>query len=334
MRFLLLIISITAVSIFPSSAWGDAIDNPNLSQQWWLEGSINWSDYRNQSFVSEGVDAVSVWPRTEGEGVVVADIDSGAEATHPDLVGALLPQINFAGGKGDTVGHGTHVAGIIAGRGEDGLPAGVAPQAKVLPLNIHGNSSPSAASHIDPNALIKAIRYAGSREDVKIINMSLGGDYNDPNLAAAVHFALRHGKVIVAAGNTGTNNETELHTFPCNYHGVICVAAIDRRDELTWWSNYSPDRVILAAPGDEINSTFLHSSYYVAKGTSMAAPMVSGVAALLWAAHPEASAHQIIKAIVLGVKFNASLNGYVMTAGTVNAPASLAILDSMLTPSP
>lgn len=326
MRLVLSIALLLVALALPAFAYADAIDNPAVASEWWLQGAQSWSDEIGRSFESQGVDATAVWPRSEGQGVVIADIDSGVDASHPDLQGALLPEVDFAGTHGDKVGHGTHVTGILAARGENGLLAGVAPRALVLPLNVN----PSDSTQIDFSALLAAVRYAALRPDVKIINMSLGG-VDDPRLAAAIHMALRHGKVVVAAaGNTGTDNESEWPFFPCNYYGVLCVAATDQRNDLTWWSNYSFDKVILAAPGDEINSTFLNDGYAIEKGTSMATPMVSGVAALLWAADPQATANQIIRAIVLGVTPNPNLVGYVRTGGTVSAPGALAVLDRLL----
>jgi subtilisin family serine protease len=146
---------------------------PSAASEWWLQDG--------------GVDAVSVWGRTTGAGVVVADLDSGVDAHHPDLAGALLSQVDFAGeGAGDTLGHGTYVAGVIAGRGVDGFPAGTAPGARVLPLKVSGDD------RVDQGALARALRYAAGRPDVRVINLSLGGP-DEPGVAAAVRYALAQG---------------------------------------------------------------------------------------------------------------------------------------------
>lgn len=297
-----------------------------LASEWWLQNTAVWNGPRGQAFTSQGVEATAVWPRSQGQGVVIADIDSGVDASHPDLQGALLPEMDFVKRHGDRLGHGTYVAGILAARGLAGGPFGVAPQALVLPLNI----DPGGTTHIDQQALIEAIYYAAKLPEVKIINLSLGGPKN-PRLATAVRFALHRGKVIVAsAGNLGGNNATESPVYPCDYYAVLCVAATDRSNQLAWFSDFSFDNVMLAAPGDQINSTWLGGRYAIESGTSIAAPIVAGVAALLWGADPQASANEIIRSIVQGVTPNPLLTGIVRTGGVVDAPRSLAILDQLI----
>jgi subtilisin family serine protease len=288
-----------------------APSGPAVASEWWLQ--------------HDGVDAAAVWPQTTGAGVVVADLDSGVDAAHPDLAGAVLPQIDFAGeGGGDTLGHGTHVAGVIAARGVDGLPAGIAPDARVLPLKISGDD------RVGEGALARALRYAAERTDVRVINLSLGGP-DEPDVAAAVRYALAQGKLVVAAaGNMGLDVEQEMHTYPCVYAGVLCVAASTRDGARAWWSNYSGGLVAVAAPGVGIVSTWPGGGVETHDGTSLAAPIVSGIAALLFAAHPEATAAQVARAITTGVRPEQALYGYVRAAGEANAPDALAALGQLL----
>jgi membrane-anchored mycosin MYCP len=310
MRFAAVVLAALAVSV--PAALG-APSAQVVSTEWWLQ--------------TGGVDAVAVWARTTGRGVVVADLDSGADAAHPDLQGALLPEVDFAGESGvagDSFGHGTHVAGVIAARGAAGLPAGVAPDALVLPLKI------SDDERVSQDALAHALRYAADRPDVRVINMSLGGP-DEQEVAAAVRYALARGKLLVAAaGNMGLDVEQELHTYPCVYAGVLCVGAASANGALAWWSNYSGDLVSVAAPGVGIVSTWPGGGVETHDGTSLAAPIVSGIAALLFAAHPEATAAQVRYAIAVGVRPLRSLYGYVSAAGEANAPEALAALDLLV----
>jgi subtilisin family serine protease len=292
---------------------------------WWLTGTAAPADATGEA--GEGVDAASVWPRSEGEGVVVAVIDSGVDRYHPALRDAVTGSYDFGPEQSpdrDVVSHGTHVAGTIAGRSVGGVTIGVAPRARLVSLKVE------EGGQLSRPALVRALRFAADQPEIKVVNLSLGTDNDFPTVRAAVQLVLRRGKVVVAAaGNAGMSLDDQIRTYPCLYYGVICVSASSRSGQLAYWSNYGFDRVAFSAPGTEITSSLPGGGYAAYSGTSMAAPIVSGVAALLWAAHPEATAHQVRLALVAGVKWIRDPDGMILTRGVLDAPRALAELDRL-----
>ncbi|CAA9546842.1 MAG: hypothetical protein AVDCRST_MAG88-475, partial [uncultured Thermomicrobiales bacterium] len=238
-------------------------------------------------------------------GATVAVIDTGADYAHPDLQGALLPGCNFvaepdgcgprAAADDHVGGHGTHVAGIVAAATNNGAGvAGLAWGASVLPLK-----ALDSAGNGSWFSIIDAIRYAAQQPGVRAINLSLGSDPDFPPdaidldpLRGAIDAARARGIVVVAAagngasgvnGNAGVNLD-EKPVYPASLPNVIAVAATDRDDVRASFSNYG-SAVDIAAPGVEILSTVL-GAYGTKNGTSMAAPQVAALAALLAARYP------------------------------------------------
>jgi major intracellular serine protease len=221
--------------------------------------------------------APEIWEQGEkGEGIVVAILDTGIDLGHPDLRDKIAGGINCVD-KGATVdddnGHGTHVAGIISG---------VAPEAKLLICKVlDGKGSGSYHS------IIQGIKYAsqwrGSKgERVRVINMSLGGSYNDPKMYKAILEAAAEGILIaVASGNEGdANPETFEYGYPALYQECITVAACDENMKLAGFSNEHLQVDIIAA-GVNVKSTYPKSKYAVLSGTSMATPHIAGALALV-----------------------------------------------------
>lgn len=229
---------------------------------------------------------------SEGTGVTVALLDTGVDARHRDLAGALLPGEDLlpykAGdgtGRNDTTGHGTIMAGIIVGRGH-GSGAGVlglAPQAKILPVRVVLNA------YASDTFFIKAIDYAVAHH-VGVINMSFGGDA-DPTLRDAIRRALAADIVVVAAAG---NRDTVGGNFPGAYPEVLTVGSVDRNGKISSTSVTGP-QVDLTAPGVDIASTGINASGYVlGSGTSEATAVVSGAAALVRAEYPDLSAAEVV----------------------------------------
>lgn len=221
--------------------------------------------------------APEIWEKGEkGEGIVVAILDTGIDLGHPDLRDKVAGGINCVD-KGATVdddnGHGTHVAGIITG---------MAPEAKLLICKVlDGEGSGSYHS------IIQGIKYAsqwrGSKgERVRVINMSLGGSYNDPKMYKAILEAAAEGILIaVASGNEGdANPETFEYGYPALYQECITVAACDENMKLAGFSNEHLQVDIIAA-GVNVKSTYPKSKYAVLSGTSMATPHIAGALALV-----------------------------------------------------
>ena len=246
--------------------------------------------------------------------VTVAVVDEGVDLTHPDLVSNLLPGYNFVENNTtpqDDMGHGTHVAGIIAASLNGQGVVGVAPQVKILPVRVMSNGSGSTST------IAQGIRWAADR--AQVINLSLGGPSDSSVLRDAINYAIQtKGRLVVAAaGNDGaTTNQTE---YPAAYPGVVAVAAVDGTGAHASFSN-TGSYVSLSAPGVNILSTVLGGQYAVYSGTSMATPHVSGLAALIWSLYPNDSAAQVFTAmkntaVDLGDKGYDPVYGY----GLINA---------------
>ncbi len=230
------------------------------------------------------IKAPEAWDITSGSAAVnIAILDSGIYREHPDLTGKVVESANFTRSKtvDDRYGHGTHVAGIAAALTDNGLGvAGVAYGCNLLNVKVLGDNGRGSYS-----ALIEGINWAVSR-GANVINMSLSGQADSEALQDAVNKAWAGGVVLVAAA--GNYGDTTLQ-YPACYENVIGVAAVDENDAKTSWSSYG-DWVDVAAPGLDIYSTIFSKrkvkgstlEYVYASGTSMAAPHVAGVAALVY----------------------------------------------------
>lgn len=224
-----------------------------------------------------------------GAGIVVAVIDSGVDLTHPDLAANLLADgYNFGDGNAtpqDVAGHGTMVAGIIgAGLNNRIGVAGLAPDARILPLKINE----AGKSTFTSLQLANAIDYAVSH-GARILNLSLTVDSQTQLVREAIQRALDRGVFVVAAAG----NQAGAVRFPANMAGVIGVAALDQADLVAAFSNSGPE-ITIAAPGVDIFSTMLGNGYGSASGTSYSTPMVSAVIADMLSINPALSPAMII----------------------------------------
>ena len=263
-------------------------------------------------YALEKINATGAWDITTGSmSVVVGVVDSGIDGTHPDLVDNLwvnpnpnqngyvndIHGYNFTGRAGgvptDTHGHGTHVAGIIGAKGNNGIgTSGVNWDVSLAWLGIDLGDG-----YVSASAAIEAINYANNH-NITILNNSWGGSgYSEILKEAISHY---NGLFVAAAGNSRSDNDFWPH-YPSSYNlpNVISVASTDASDNLSFFSNYGAASVHIAAPGSEILSLGLNGDYRVAGGTSMASPHVAGVAALLKAANPEI-APEAIREILIG----------------------------------
>ncbi|WP_350279254.1 S8 family serine peptidase [Kribbella sp. HUAS MG21] len=227
----------------------------------------------------------TAWDLSKSAGAqTIGVLDTGVDAGHPDLVGHLLPgynTFNTALPPNDGEGHGTAVTGIIAAGTNNGVGiAGVAWNAKVRPVKVLDDTG----SGDDAN-LINGINWA-VKNGVRVINMSLGGEGDNPILHTAIKNAVNAGVVLVAAaGNTGADSSNH---FPGAYPEVLSVGATNQAGVLTSFSSYG-DAVDIAAPGHDITSTAPRAQtepgyepYWLGLGgTSFSSPIVAGVAALV-----------------------------------------------------
>ncbi|MGW0657511.1 S8 family serine peptidase [Streptodolium elevatio] len=232
-----------------------------------------------------------VWKTTQGEGVTVALIDSGVDSTHPDLVGQVVGEPYGTGDADSPRGHGTGMASLIAGtgRGADGQGIiGVAPKTKIVSYNV---VMPLAGMDFTYE---RAVRMAAD-SPAKIISVSKG-DLSSQALADAYAYALSRGKLVVASsGNLGV--PSPIPPYPAAYPGVLGVGGYSNGGKL-WAGSVHGYWVSLAGPAEDVPAACTGPTRYcLGDGTSSAAALTSGVAALLWAEHPDYTANQIIKVL-------------------------------------
>ncbi|KAK0039148.1 S8 family serine peptidase [Biomphalaria pfeifferi] len=319
-------------------------NDPKFAEQWALNNLGQNGGKKNAD-----IGALKAWLKTRGsDKIVVAVLDSGVDYTHPDLVGNIwfrpdnVPQYkddelgNFDDFRGfnaaenqsdpmDDNGHGTHCAGIIGAEGnnDEGI-AGINWNVQIMPLKFMGRGGFGTTKDA-----IEAINYAIDRKrngvNVRVINASWGSTLYSKALEDAIRAAGEEGILFVAAaGNATTNNDKSPH-YPSNYDlpNVISVAALDRNDNLASFSNYGAKTVHIAAPGKDILSTWLNEDYRDASGTSMAAPQVAGVAALILSSEPNLTVEKLRERILKSVDKLDSLNGKVENGGRLNAAKAL-----------
>ncbi|MFH8790868.1 type VII secretion-associated serine protease mycosin [Streptomyces roseoverticillatus] len=242
--------------------------------------------------------AEEMWETSTGAGVTVAVIDTGVDASLPDLQGQVLDGKNFSGEPGDAhtdpQGHGTGMAALIAGtgkRGSDTGAYGLAPGAKILPIRIGGKNFKDGSE-----IMVAALRYAAD-SDAKIINISQGGPGRSKEEEEATAYALSKGKMIFASvGNTGDKGNSA--EYPSSTPGVIGVAALDQEGASAKWSQHGP-QVDLAAPGvDMVAACPGGTGICRSRGTSDASALASASAALIWSVHPNWTANQVTRVLI------------------------------------
>ena len=238
----------------------------------------------------EFLDVAAAHKISQGEGVVVAVVDTGVDARHPDLAGAVLPGVDLVGDSGnghtDISGHGTAMAGLIAarGRGRNSGALGIAPRAKVLPVR-DGAFSGSGSRPVD------GINWA-IQNGAHVICFASGGDPS-PEMEAAIRAALQADIVVVASvGNRPLDGRV---IWPAAYPGVIAAAGVDRDGNHAEVSVTGPE-VVLAAPAVDIVSTdkLGETGYRKGTGTSDATAIIAGAAALVRAKYPDLSAAEVV----------------------------------------
>lgn len=260
------------------------------------------------------------WDRSKGSNeIIVAVIDDGIDLEHPDLKERIVQPYDAVQQSFDsiTVGeHGTHVAGIIASSIDNGIGGvGVAPHVNIMPINVFSGEGAYTSTII--NAVYHAVD-SGAR----IINLSLGNYHYSQFFNDAIQYAVNNGVLVVAAAG---NQATSATHYPSSYANVISVSSTDRYDNPSTFTNFGSD-IDVAAPGTSIYSTFPQNSYGYMSGTSMAAPVVAGLAALIWSNEPGLTNSQVADRLQntsddLGPSGKDEFYGY----GRVNAQKALNI---------
>jgi thermitase len=296
------------------------------------------------------IDAPSAWA-TRTSCAKVAILDTGIDTDHPDLAPNVYKSSdkpnnnkdddkngyvddtygwNVINGKGsgeDNNGHGTHVSGIVAGRGNNlNGSSGICWSAQLVAvkfMNSKGKGSTSDA--------IDGIDYA-VKNGVKIVNCSFGSSSKSSALHDAVDYAQDHNVLLVVAAGNNSENIDKNPIYPASYtdSNILTVAASDSNDDLASFSNYGSEGVDVAAPGDDIFSTYLNGGYKYLSGTSMAAPYAAGTAALLRKQESDATYGQLRKAIRQKVDKPPALDGKVVYNGRLNVQKALAAIPGLV----
>jgi len=290
----------------------------------------NWG-LDNTEFASH-IEAKRAWKITEGDSkIVVAVIDTGIDASHKDLKDNLWRKPgtadefgwDFVFGKknpGDTNGHGTHIAGIIAGSSKSRSGAlGVAPKVTIMPIRYYADETVETDT---VGNIVKAIDYAVAN-GARIINFSSEGiGFNMAEYKAIKRASEKGVLVVTAAGNRGLNNDSsDTPCYPASYDlpNILTVAATNIQNEISAISNWGPTKVHVSAPGEDIFSSLHNGRYGYLSGTSQATAFVSGVAALLLSENPELSVAELKQIISSTVDKSPKLEGKVASGGRVNA---------------
>jgi type VII secretion-associated serine protease mycosin len=257
-------------------------------------GAAYADDIRGQEWQLPLLHAQQAWHYSTGRGVTVAVLDSGVDATHPDLSGRVLPGIDLVDGstdgRKDFVGHGTTVAGLIAGRPDGDGVEGLAYEAKILPVRVLDANNRYGDATTVANGVTWAVDHGA-----QVINMSLGGAAESDALASAIRYAFDHDVVVVAcAGNVAEGVPTVW--YPGRASGVVAVSALDP-DENFWSGSLSGPQVALSAPGNGLVGA-RPSGYWKVQGTSFATPLVAATAALIRSRWPGMSAANVVDRLI------------------------------------
>lgn len=281
------------VGLIEPAKTAEATKTKVLKKDLWHLDAIGLTDVRKRGFAGTG------------KGVTIAVLDTGIDATHPELVGRVNGAYSFDVNKWqtsfnatsiDTWGHGTHVAGLICGKN-----VGVAPEAKV----VNGIMLPGGKGNISD--FILALEWAASDPSISIVNISAGIPGNVPDMMSSIADLLGIGILpVVAAGNEGRNKTRS----PGNYVDSLSVGASNRESRV---SSFSSGGVLVAdnhryevpdvvAPGEQVWSSVMGGGYEAWDGTSMATPIVSGVAALILEKYPTITVTELMEGIVTSCK--------------------------------
>ena len=328
-----------------SAGAGENLPNdPMFGEQWALVNRGQRSG-RAQADISAAV----AWARTKGsEKVVVAVLDSGVDYRHQDLSDNMwvrpaeiapyedehLGTVNDEHGFNavdnlrdpmDDNGHGTHCAGIIGAVGNNGEGvAGVNWKVEIMPLKFMSSTGIGTTKDA-----IEAINYVINRKragvPVRIISASWGSTRKSKALEDVIRKAGKEGILFIAASGNSTADTDRRPHYPSSYKldNVLAVAALTRKDKLADFSNFGAKSVHVAAPGAEILSTWLNGNYREASGTSMATPVVSGVAALVLSLEPDLSVSDLRERLLGSVDKLDVLSGKVASGGRINAARAI-----------
>lgn len=292
--------------------------------------SASADDLRSREYWLQDYGIEKAWATTEGKGVTVAVIDTGIDGSVAELQGAVTGGTDFSG-EGSSDGqtpidqdssHGTLVGSMLAGRGTgaDSGVIGVAPEASLLSISVGFGSSAKDPDDQIAKAVVWAVDHGA-----KVINMSLTRNTLDwpPSWDSAFQYAAAHDVVVVAAaGNRGSG--TDEVGAPATMPGVLAVAGVDEAGNASYDASSQGITIGVSAPSEGLVGVGPGGQYLLWQGTSGAAPIVSGIAALVIAAHPGISADDVIQRIISTATPKGSPDpGPIYGHGLVNAEAAV-----------
>ncbi|MEM9158551.1 MAG: S8 family serine peptidase [Verrucomicrobiota bacterium] len=297
------------------------------------------------------VKAEDAWEFDTGsDAVVIAVVDTGMQRDHPDLVGNLFVNTSEIAGNGldddgnglvddvsgwdfydddadpdDATGHGTHVSGLAAAQGNNGLGlVGVNWNARIIPLKVGENSG------LSTSAINEALRYARTLKDAGANVVATNNSYGSSGTNQSSRSEIRNQQdagilFVAAAGNDGDDMDTGGSNFPAGYPLDIIISVANSRqdDTISTGSNYGAISVDISAPGTDVFSTYTGSSYQELTGTSMSSPMVAGAVALLKSDEPDLTWQQAKQRILDSADPIPSHEGRTVTGGRLNLAAAL-----------
>ena len=292
------------------------------------------------------IDAPEAWDiETGNPNTVIGVLDTGVDYNHPDLVDNIWTNPGETAGDGidndsngyiddvrgwdfayndnnpsDVQGHGTHVSGTIAAKGNNSVGVtGVAWDAKIMPLKFLDDGGSGYISDA-----ILALNYATAK-GVKITNNSWGGGGYSQGLYDAINTAGQQGALFIAAAGNESQNTDITPAYPASYNlsNIISVASTTHTDALSGFSNYGLTSVDLGAPGSNIYSTIPGGNYATYSGTSMASPHVSGGAALVWSQNPTWTAQEVKNQLLQTTDPISALIGRTVSGGRLNINTAL-----------
>ncbi|WP_145990606.1 MULTISPECIES: cell wall-binding repeat-containing protein [unclassified Planococcus (in: firmicutes)] len=274
--------------------------------------------YYSFQYHHEMIGSERAWARTMGTtDVLVAVLDNGFDLDHPDLNGQIVSSYATATSMSED-DHGTHVAGIIgAAHNNRTYGAGVAPDAGLLAIDVFEGERAYSSD------VIEGIYYAADA-GADVINMSLGNYFYNESYQTAIDYAHERGVLVIASSG---NDYTDNTHYPSGYENVMAVGSTDRADRFSGFSNYGADQDI-TAPGTGIWSTIAGGSFSSMSGTSMASPVVAGIAALVKANEPDLSNEEIAQRLYdTSVDLGAAGKDPYFGHGRIDAEAALMIFD-------
>ncbi|MBU6412914.1 MAG: S8 family serine peptidase [Planctomycetes bacterium] len=352
------------VGIEPNSLYRtEAVPNDPLYPQEWQLSNTGQDVQGVTGTVGADISAEAAWDTAVGSrSVIIGVIDTGVQVNHPDLAANIWRNPGEIVGNGidddgngyidditgydfgeldnnpdDTQGHGTAVAGTIGAVGNNGVGVtGVAWNVSILPLKIA-----TATGGLTLEAIVASHDYVTDLRNRGINVVATNNSYgafapafyaDQPGPVAERQAIQRYidsgGIFVAAAGNDGADNDSTTRAYPASYNlpGIISVAATDNQDQLAGFSNYGVQNVDLAAPGVNVRTTAINSSYTYISGTSFASPMVAGAVAILKTVKPTASAFDIRQVLIDSSDQLPALQNRVTSGGRINLARAIEIL--------